>query len=178
MNKKILAIDDEDSVLLSYKKILSAQEDGIEELKEQASKLEAELFGTAEDKVAPREHYELHTASQGEEGHAMVKKALEEGEPYALVFIDVRMPPGWDGLLTAKQIRKVDENIEIVIVTAYSDRERSEFVEQVGHQDKLLYLKKPFDPDEIRQLALSLTTKWELERKKEQHKEYLRKVLN
>lgn len=179
MNKKILVIDDESSVLAAYEQILSARDKDIQGLKKQASELESELFGSsAEEKFRARECYELTTASQGEQGYEKVRAALQENQPFALVFIDVRMPPGWDGLQTAKEIRNLDERIEIVIVTAYSDRAREEFVEQVKRSDKLLYLKKPFDPEEIRQLALSLTTKWDLEQRKEKHREYLGKVLN
>jgi len=71
--------------------------------------------------------------------------------------------PGWDGLKTASEIRKIDKNIEIIIVTAYSDKNRDEILESVGTPEKLLYLKKPFDREEIMQLVLSLTLKWSLE---------------
>ena len=95
-----------------------------------------------------------------------------------MAFVDVRMPPGWDGMQTASMIRKVDQRIEIVIITAYSDRDRLELVKEIGTPEKLLYLKKPFDVDELRQIVLSLTRKWNLERRAEQHRDSLERLLS
>ncbi len=179
MNRKIIVIDDEESILKDYLMILSPPErDDISDLEKKAAELAAELFGEGAKKGKPaEERYELTTALQGEEGFAKVAAAVEKGVPFALAFIDIRMPPGWDGVRTARRIRETDPRIEIVIVTAYSDRERSEIVEKVGSPERLLYLKKPFDPEEIRQFALCLTRKWNLERKAEKHREYLRRLL-
>lgn len=178
MNNRIIVIDDEESIINDYKLILSPEKKNIDSLEEKASALEAELFGEppAEKEPVP-DSYELSTALQGEDGLKKVEKAIREENPYALAFIDIRMPPGWDGLETARRIRQIDKNIEIVIVTAYSDKERMEIVEKVGTPQKLLYLKKPFDPDEIRQFALSLTRKWSLELKAQRHKKYLEQLL-
>lgn len=178
MNKRIIVIDDEESILNDYTMILSPARKNASALKERAA-LEAELFGEkAAREPASQECYDLTVALQGREGFEKVRQAREEARPFALAFIDIRMPPGWDGLQTARLIREADKDIEIVIVTAYSDRERREIVEKVGMPERLLYLKKPFDPDEIRQLALSLTRKWDLERKAESHKEYLEQLLD
>lgn len=176
--KRIIVIDDEASVLKDYLTILSPPDPNMADLEKQAAALECRLFGESAERAGPaREYYEVTTALQGEEGFEKVRDAREKGLPFALAFVDIRMPPGWDGLETAWRIRTLDPDIEIVIITAYSDRERSEIVEKVGTPEKLLYLKKPFDPDEIRQLALALTRKWELERKAEKHRKYLEKLL-
>lgn len=178
MNKRIIVIDDEESILKDYLMILSRPEGDISELEKKAAALEAELFGEVlKEEKADQEYYELTTASQGKEGFAQVKAAKERGRPFALAFVDIRMPPGWDGVRTAKMIRENDPDIEIVVVTAYSDRNRREIVDKVGMPERLLYLKKPFDPEEIRQIALSLTRKWNLERKAEKHREYLERLL-
>lgn len=178
MNKRIILIDDDESILEDYQMILSPAEKDISDLERRAMELEAELFGEAENAPsAGNEYYELTTALQGEEGYLKVKRAKESGKPFALAFIDIRMPPGWDGVETAGKIRQIDPDIEIVIVTAYSDKNRGEIVNQVGVPERLLYLKKPFDPDEIKQFALSLTRKWELERKSEKHRQYLEQLL-
>lgn len=178
MNKRIIVIDDEELILNDYMMILSPPGKDALAIEEKAA-LEAELFGESMyRKPIFTECYEVAVALQGKEGYAKVLHARENGRPFALAFIDIRMPPGWDGLQTAKLIREVDREIEIVIVTAYSDRERMEIVEKVGMPERLLYLKKPFDPDEIRQLALSLTRKWDLERKAESHREYLEQLLD
>ena len=178
MNRKIIVIDDEESILKDYRLILTSAAAGLSLLEKEAAALEAELFGeTGEQEKAAEEGYDLHTAFQGQEGYAMIKSAYEAGNPFALAFVDIRMPPGWDGVETARHIRELDAHIEIVIVTAYSDRERREIVEKVGTPEKLLYLKKPFDPEEIRQLALSLTRKWNLEQHAIRHREYLERLL-
>jgi len=103
----------------------------------------------------------------------MAEEAVRKNEPFTLAFIDVRMPPGWDGMETAKRIRALDPEIELVIVTAYSDHSIEEIVRAVGSSDKLLFLRKPFDPDELRQLALSLTSKWYLSRLADQQRKDL-----
>ncbi|MDM8552558.1 ATP-binding protein [Desulfobacterales bacterium HSG2] len=177
MNKRIIVIDDDESILKDYQIIL-APERGVSELEERAAALEAELFGeTPEKETFGKEYYELTTALQGKEGFVRVRDARAEDRPFSLAFVDIRMPPGWDGVRTASAIREVDPDIEIVIVTAYSDRDRSEIVDKVGVPERLLYLKKPFDPEEIRQLALCLTRKWNLERRAERHQGYLKRLL-
>ncbi|MCP4107532.1 MAG: response regulator [Desulfobacteraceae bacterium] len=178
MNKRIIAIDDEEAILKSYHLILSRPENSAADLEKKVAALEAELFGaSSEDDKPDPDHYELETALQGKEGFEKVKAANEKGQPFATAFIDIRMPPGWDGIKTARMIRETDSNIEIVIVTAYSDRTRAEIVSGVGMPEKLLYLKKPFDPEEIRQLAMALTQKWDMERKAEKYQECLERLL-
>ncbi|MEE4354941.1 MAG: ATP-binding protein [Desulfococcaceae bacterium] len=178
MNRKIIVIDDDESILQDYRQILAPLPGGISDMEKEAAALEAELFGDTE-KIFPKEEerYELSTALQGQEGWEQVRNAQQSGFPFALAFIDIRMPPGWDGVETACRIRESDPNIEIVIVTAYSDRDRQEIVKKVGVPEKLLYLKKPFDPEEIRQMALSLTRKWSLEQRAIRHRNYLERLL-
>ncbi|MBF0475678.1 MAG: response regulator [Deltaproteobacteria bacterium] len=179
MNRRIIVIDDEEAILKDYLSILMPPKHSIFDLQKQAAALEAELFdGPHEPEETEQEMYKVTTALQGEEGVKKVTEAVEKGYPFALAFVDIRMPPGWDGVETAKMIRRIDKNIEIIIVTAYSDRERREIINEVGSPERLLYLKKPFDPDEIKQLALSLVKKWDLERKSERHREHLRHLLD
>src|SRR5258705_6555896 len=121
--------------------------------------MEAVLF---EETVQPEQPkgFELDSAFQGKEGLEMVKKALEEGRPYAVAFVDVRMPPGWDGIETITRIWEVDPNLQIVVCTAYADYSWEEIRAKVGQPDSLLVLKKPFDNIEVQQLAHALTKKW------------------
>ena len=95
----------------------------------------------------------------------MVQRALQEGAPYAMAFIDVRMPPGWDGIETAARIWAVDPDLQVVICTAYSDYSWGEMIKRLGPTDKLLILKKPFDNIEAVQLASAVSEKWYLSRK-------------
>ena len=160
INKKILLIDDQEEILNSLKKLL-AGEDNLSNINNKMKDLVNDFF---KEESREKEIYEVHTALDGESGYKLVKKALEEGEPYSVVTIDMRMP-GWDGLKTAQEIRKIDSNIEIIIITAYTDIKREELVNKIGKPEKLLYLKKPFEKEEILQVILSLTTKWSLEQK-------------
>src|ERR1700743_2058254 len=90
----------------------------------------------------------------------MAQKALEEGRPYAMAFVDVRMPPGWDGVETVSRIWEVDPNLQVVVCTAYSDYSWEELRDKMSQPDCSLVLKKPFDTIEVQQLANSLTKKW------------------
>jgi PAS domain S-box-containing protein len=90
-----------------------------------------------------------------------VQAKVAEGQPYALAFVDVRMPPGWDGVETIKQLWQVDPNLQVVICTAYSDYSWTDIYAKLGHSDSLLILKKPFDNIEVIQLAHALTRKWQ-----------------
>jgi YesN/AraC family two-component response regulator len=107
----------------------------------------------------------------------MVKAANENNAPYAVMFTDMRMPPGWDGLKTAKKIREIDKNIEIVIMTAYADHDQDVIAREIGTPDKLFYIKKPFQAEEIFQLAMSLTAKWSSENLSRIHRSWLEKTL-
>jgi signal transduction histidine kinase len=122
---------------------------------------EASLFGDA-PRSTLLDGFEIDSAFQGSEGLDCVLKAKAEQRPYAMAFIDVRMPPGWDGIETTAQIWKADPNIQVVICTAFSDYSWAAMVEKLGQSDRLVILKKPFDNVEVSQLAQALTHKWEL----------------
>jgi PAS domain S-box-containing protein len=113
--------------------------------------------------------YEIDSASQGQEGLRLVEQAMSEGHPYALAFVDVRMPPGWDGIETVDRIWKVDPDLPVVICTAYSDYSWSDMIVRLGHSDNLVVLRKPFEAVEVLQLAHSLTRKWMLARQLRAH---------
>jgi signal transduction histidine kinase len=112
-----------------------------------------------------RDAVDLEVRSQGQDGAAAVASGVASGSPFAAVFLDVRMPPGWDGVRTAEAIRKSDPDVNIVIVTAYSDVQQEDIAERVPPADKLLYIQKPCHAPELRQLALALGAKWQLERR-------------
>jgi signal transduction histidine kinase len=161
-NNRVLIIDDDAEIQSVYRTVLApVDDDGLSS----SAQLER-LLHSGHKPVSPAvSRFDLDFSTQGPEGVAMVTDALERGRPYATAFIDIRMPPGFDGMETASRIRRIDVDIEIVMVTAYSDRSREEIVRTVGSPEKLLFLRKPFDPEEIIQLALSLTAKWNLTRK-------------
>jgi CheY-like chemotaxis protein len=159
--KRILIVDDNASIHEDFKRILRPPRSPAHR---EMRALEAELF---EDESAQSEEmgiessYAIDSAYQGEEAVAMVEAAAVEGHQYALIFMDVRMPPGMDGIQTIKAIWERYPDIEMVICTAYSDYSWDEIVERFGPTDHLLFLKKPFDSAVVKQVAMSLTTKWD-----------------
>jgi len=155
--RRILVIDDNQSIHRDFQKVLSPALEGEEEL----SRSEAALFGDIYEQGA-RLDFQIDSAFQGEEGLTLVCRAQAENQPYALAFVDVRMPPGWDGVETTSKIWEKDPDVHIVICTAYSDYSWDEMLEKLGHSDRLVILKKPFDNIEVLQLANALTEKWRL----------------
>lgn len=159
MNKyRILLVDDNVSIHEDFKQILSPRA-SFGDAEVQA--LESELFGAPEWESTLPYEFEINDAFQGEEALAMVESSVPEGRPYALVFMDVRMPPGMDGIQTIEQIWHNHPDIEMVICTAHSDYTWDEIMERFGNVDNLLFVKKPFDAVAIRQMAVSLIRKWE-----------------
>jgi predicted signal transduction protein with EAL and GGDEF domain len=157
-NRRILIVDDNRSIHEDFGKILGGDRTDRGDL----DSLEAELFGAK--KVSADEGFELDSAYQGEEALQKVKIALEARKPYALLFVDVRMPPGLDGIETTARLLEQDPEVGIVICSAYSDHSWEEMTEAFGTTDRVLILKKPFDTVEVRQLAHALQRRWELAR--------------
>jgi len=157
-NRRILIVDDNRAIHDDFRKILAAAAGTRDEL----DALDAELFGTKA--VAPDEGFELDSAYQGEEAIEKVRRARAEGRGYALLFVDVRMPPGLDGIQTTVRLLREDEDVGIVICSAYSDHSWEEMTSAFGKTDRVLILKKPFDTVEVRQLAHALQRRWELSR--------------
>jgi signal transduction histidine kinase/AmiR/NasT family two-component response regulator len=155
-NRRILVIDDNPAIHEDFRKIFCASSATAAAL----SEAEAALFGEA-DAVDSDPSFEVDSAFQGEEGLQQVIAARADNRPYAMAFLDIRMPPGWDGI-TAARIWEVDPDLQIVICTAYSDYSWAEMRERLGRSDRLLILKKPFDNVEALQLAEALTEKWRL----------------
>ena len=157
-NRRILVVDDNAAIHADFQKILV--ERGTE--RGALARAEAELFGVPT--VAPREKpvFELGAAFQGQEALTMVRAAVETGQPYAMAFVDVRMPPGWDGIETTARLWEADPDLQIVICTAYSDYSWDDMSARLGTSDRLVILKKPFDTIEVLQLANALTEKWTL----------------
>jgi PAS domain S-box-containing protein len=154
-NNRILVIDDNPEIHTDFRKILGPAVPVSGEL----DTVLAEFFGPKEPAAALCD-FQLDSAFQGKEGIAMVERALAVGKPYAMAFVDVRMPPGWDGVETITRIWKIDATIQIVICTAYSDYSWQDIIAKLGKSDRLVILKKPFDSIEVLQLAHALTEKW------------------
>ena len=124
------------------------------------------------------EPYVIHTASQGQQAYEMVQEALKQGKPYALIFLDIRMPPGWDGVITLEHIWRVDKKVQVVLCSAHSIYSWKEVVERFGKKDNLLILKKPFDTTVVSQIALALTEKYLIEQHEDDANQYLKHIID
>ena len=155
-NRRILIIDDNLAIHEDFRKILRSQAAG-----NAFAVLSAGFFGEqlAEGQGA---NFELDSAFQGQEGCEMVRQASAAGRPYGVAFIDVRMPPGWDGIETAAKIWEICPELQVVLCTAYTDYGWEGITDKLGKTDRLLILKKPFDPVEVLPLAETLSRKWTL----------------
>ncbi len=158
---RILVIDDNPAIHEDFRKILGPIDD---RASGELDADEAALFGDA-PQASRQLSFEIDSAMQGREGLQMLERAMAEGRPYATAFVDVRMPPGWDGVETIAHLWKADPELQVVICTAYSDFSWEQITAKLGATDKLLILKKPFDNVEVLQFAHALTEKWLLGRK-------------
>src|SRR5664280_1947940 len=156
-SRRILLIDDNQAIHEDFRKILikpAAPANGLVEA-------EAALFGeTAPQMDLPE--FQIDSGFQGKEGLDLIEKSLLENHPYAMAFVDVRMPPGWDGVETTAKIWEKYPDLQVVMCTAYSDYSWEEMLKRLGYSDRLVILKKPFDNIEVSQLAISMTEKWRL----------------
>lgn len=158
-NRRILVIDDNPAIHEDFRKIFCGSMPTAEAL----SQSEAAFFG--ETKAAGDDaQFDMDSAFQGQEALQRVTTALRENRPYAMAFLDVRMPPGWDGIETAARIWQQDPHLQVVLCTAYSDYSWEDMRARLGRSDRLVILKKPFDNVEVLQLADALTEKWRVTR--------------
>ena len=158
-NAAVLVIDDEELVRNDIEEILTPKKSNLEI--ESVGLAASILFDTAipaspgTKRTSNIPHFRVHKASNGMEGLEMVKKSISSGSPYAVIFLDMRMP-GWDGMETAEQIRKIDTKAEIIFVTAFSDNSIDDIVARAGQN--VGYHCKPYASEEITQLATKAVT--------------------
>jgi CheY-like chemotaxis protein len=185
LNQRILIVDDNPAIHEDIRKILGAASEDKAALKA----AEAELFEMQAPAAPAGPQFQIHSAYRGETALEMVRKSLADDQPYAMAFVDMRMPPGWDGLETITHLWEVSPELQIVICTAYSDHSWTDIVQRLRPEDDLMVLRKPFDVIEIRQFAHALCAKWANRRKvlgkireaeaglaDSQHKELMREI--
>jgi signal transduction histidine kinase len=153
---RLLLIDDNEAIHGDLRKILQPRAD----LDVDLSDIEATLFGPTSDD-ASESVFELDSAYQGQEGLRLLQQAQQDGRPYSAAFVDVRMPPGWDGIETMGHLWQCDPDLQVVICTAYTDYSWRDIVHRLGESHNFVILKKPFDNIEVLQLAHALTSKRE-----------------
>ncbi len=152
LESRVLIVDDNPLIHDDFRKVLRSTRAGVAELNE----LESLMFDTQADE--PAQQYHLDFAYQGEEALDLARRALAEGKPYRLAFVDMRMPPGWDGLRTMIELKQLDPNLQFVVCSAYSDYDCDEVSRRMGIAGSVLHLAKPFSPADIRQIAFILGT--------------------
>ena len=155
-NRRVLIIDDNEAIHKDFRAILQDFENDKADLAEEKTA----LFG--ESAESSKVTFQVDSALQGQEGLEKIRQALLEGKPYAMAFVDVRMPPGWDGIETVQKIWMEYPDLQVVICTAYSDYSWHDIINELGETEKLLILKKPFDNVEVYQIASAMTQKWVL----------------
>ena len=159
---RLLIIDDNVAIHQDFLKIFGTTAEKSAE--DEFLAAEAALFGEPVATASARPVFAIDSAYQGQEGVAKAGQALAEGRPYGMAFVDMRMPPGWDGLETIERLWAIDPHIQVVICSAHADYDWMEVVQRLGHSDQLLVLRKPFESIEVLQCANSLTRKWRNER--------------
>lgn len=159
--RRVLVVDDNPAIRADFMKVLCPTGPSHERLKA----LEASVFGGAEAAPAQTGGFLVDAASQGREALEAVERMVRAKTPYALAFIDMRMPPGWDGVETSARIWQADPAIQIVICSAYSDYSWHDVIRRLQRPD-LRFLQKPFEAKDALELAYSLTSKWLLARER------------
>ena len=154
MSSRVLIIDDNRDIHDDIRKVLQNRDNG-----SQLDTLESSIFGTSPGNEPNGFEFEFDSAYQGIDGLYLVRQSLQENRPYALAVVDMRMPPGWNGIETIQHLWAEDPELQIIVCTAYSDHSWSDIVATLDTRDRLLILKKPFDNIEIRQMAHALTQK-------------------
>ena len=155
---RVLVVDDNEMIYEDFNKVLvSSSENSV-----QLDQLILNLFGESKTNLSNIK-YKVDFAINGQLGLDLVKKALNENNPYLMSFIDMRMPNGWSGLKTIQEIWKVQPNLNIVLCTAHSDISWDDINSSLPTNDRFLILKKPFDTYEVKQIAMSFVRRSDIE---------------
>ncbi|MEO1614203.1 MAG: response regulator [Planctomycetota bacterium] len=167
--REVLIVDDNPAIHSDFRKILASGREHTELMG-----LDEIMFGNSSD-TSPRLQlpFELTFADQGKAAYEMVKDKASRQEFFSIAFVDMRMPPGWDGVETIRNLWNVDSRLQVVICTAYTDHSWESIVQQLGRSDQLLILKKPFDDLEVIQLATALSEKRRLLDQTQRHMDSL-----
>ena len=158
-NYRVLIVDDEDGIHSDFEDMLNPN--GTQTLTDQLA--EVLLDEDLQNRNAFLPPFELLHATSGEEAYDIVRTGKESNRPIAVAYVDVRMPPGIDGVEAIRRIRQIEKDIELVIMTAYTDKPLPEIVRDMELLHKLLYIRKPFAPEEVQQITLALVEKWNIE---------------
>ena len=106
------------------------------------SVLDAELFDPETD-IVEKPKFDVVSCNQGDDAVSLAMAAANDGQPFDVVILDVRMPPGIDGVEAGSAIREFDSEVEIVFVSGYSDVPRDELERRVPPPMRLHCFNKP-----------------------------------
>lgn len=170
-------VDDDEEIHKDFLKILSPFR--LTHLDKELASIERRIFDEPERKPSPFAliEYQIDKAFRAERALEMILEARNAGRPYALVFTDVRIPPGIDGVQLVRKILEKAPDTQVVIVTAFSDYTWEEMTQFFGWTDRLLILRKPVDPITVKQVALMLTRKWTSELELNRHRTHLESMV-
>src|ERR1700722_16646295 len=171
-NHRILVIDDNRSILEDFRRVFLASANRRDSLDEE----EALLFTNKRDNFQVP-IFEIDSAYQGQEGLDLIEKSIDEERPYALAFVDVFMPPGWDGVETTCRIWEKYSDLHVVVCTAYSGYSWEEMLRKLGYSERLVILKKPFDGIEVLLLAVAMTEQWRMDQQAKIRQTSLEKLI-
>lgn len=176
--RRILIIDDQSQIHETFARIFRSDHRNEDDLDDFEARFlsDDQTQENEDDTSAPV--FSLSHAYSGEEGVHEVQKSIDQQTPFSVAFVDMRMPKGMDGLETTKRLWRIDPNLQVVICTAYSDHTWDDIVASLGYSDRLLLLRKPFEQDEARQLALALSEKSRLSIRQEEKMELLESEVN
>lgn len=153
-NKRVLIVDDQREIHADFEEMLKPK-------RMATDRFAAAFVGEEEEPVLPE--FELLHAESGEEAYEMVCAARVENQPIAMAYMDIRMRSGMDGIETVRRIREFEHDIEIVLMTAYTDKVLAEVIHEMKLLHKLLYIRKPFAREEIQLITLCMAGKWNVE---------------
>lgn len=178
---QILIVDDNREIHKDYDSVLCDSQRKDSSLNSMAQSILNPDAATEQVEGSGPNRYKLINAYQGKEAVELLEAEREAGRRIPLAFVDMRMPPGWDGLETIERLWEVDPDLQVVICSAYSDYEWDDIVQRLGHRHNLLILKKPFASSEVQQTAAALTDKWASERavnvRSEEMEHYIQRLL-
>lgn len=155
-NRRVLIVDDQKEIHDDFAEMLRPRF-----METVTDELASAFTQQTDESFLPE--FELMHADSGEEACEVITTEKEAGRPLCVAFVDIRMPPGIDGIETIRRVRRIDRDVEIVIMTAYTDKTLVEIIEDMELLHKLLYIRKPFAREEIQQITLSLVGKWNIE---------------
>ena len=170
---RVIIIDDNELIHKDMKRILN-KSDTTDSKNSRINSLEEDLFGTENKRTIIEKKFDLSFAQQGIDGFRLVQEAMRKEAPYTVAIVDMRMPPGWDGLETIENIWKVAPETQIILCTAYSDYSWSQINNRLNHSDNFLILKKPFDATELQQMVGSMSSKWSIARENKSYIDQLK----